>query len=293
MAKKQGPVETGNLNPPAEEWELDWVKKFGIECGRAFHNITEHVLREDVRVSLEYNEKLVIEKFNEMQEEIKSLKCAMTDNEARTRAGEWDKVISVVRGYKGHLGDVGKIHAAIKQAFDSEKQLAADQKQLDDHAKSLAIYVDNDKWYKEQLAAAHREAESNDRQSTMLSTKLQEMTAKYNVAEAARKRNLEQLAAANARVAELDTRDVQHLFDHHGWSDFDVCINAPAAPNVDAYVVNAMGGSNTTATAAPAAPLCECGHLLLAHDASGCHRYGEGEYGERCICKAFKAKGGE
>jgi len=52
------------------------------------------------------------------------------------------------------------------------------------------LYIYN---LEEQLAAAQREAESCDRQSTMLSTKLQEMTAKYNVAEAARKRNLEQL----------------------------------------------------------------------------------------------------
>jgi chromosome segregation ATPase len=51
---------------------------------------------------------------------------------------------------------------------------------------------------KGQLAAAQHEAESKDRHATGLATMLRETEAKLDVAETARKRNLEQLEAATA-----------------------------------------------------------------------------------------------
>ena len=53
--------------------------------------------------------------------EVARLKCAMTDQEALTRAAAWDEVIKVVRWHRGHLGDKNAIIEAIDEAFRGEK----------------------------------------------------------------------------------------------------------------------------------------------------------------------------
>ena len=97
-----------------------------------------------------------------------------------------------------------------------KRQLAAISARRDELERWYSEHVASTAQLRDDLAAAQREAESNDRHAQEMVSIYQATLAKLDVAEAARKRNLEQLDAAQKEIEKRDS--LYRILREHSWT---------------------------------------------------------------------------